>query len=724
MFSYRKIRKSIVHQRDTADCGVACLQSVLRYYDVHIHLEQLRNWSGTQRTGTTMLGIIQAAEKAGLEAEGYAADLTTLRDCQDICILHALIDQHLQHYLVYWGYDENAQKYIIGDPGTGTIDAYGARDLNNIWDSKFLLVIKPGAQRTEGSKNKSAGIRQWIDDFIKPDLSLLGMALILGTLVAVLGLSTAVFSQKLLDDILPSGDRFRLISGIALLCTLLVFRSALGFIRQLFLVRQAKDFSVRTIDYFINALLALPKTFFDNRRTGDMVARMNDTTRIQVAVTQISANALIDVLLILSTIGFAFYYQWQIGLLLLSWLPLYGWIAWRYYDKIISGQQSVMHAYAHTESAFVDTVQGAGTIKLFNRQSLFASVVRTIYANYQGNVFSLGKTILHFSFWTEIAGAMFISSMLLFSAIFTLQGSMTIGMIIAVLQMTSLVVGSAARLNLTHIQLQEARVAFGRMQEFTALQPEYHLASDAHLAVIDDFRELRAEHLAYHFPGRASLLKQVSLTIRKGELIVLTGETGSGKSTLLQIFQKFYPPGSGLLLVNGVDLSAVSTFSWRNCLGVVEQETNVFDGTLADNIVLGERLQDLQPLHDFLSRYGFDTYFASFPQGIATMIGKEGISISGGQRQLLGLARALWKNPQLLLLDEPTAALDQETEQFVLNLLQSVKSRMGVLLLTHRQTAECGADRVYRIKNHSSIVLPTQPASLEELLCKIDISCA
>ena len=723
MLLYRKIRKSIVRQRDKADCGVACLQSVLLYYDLHIHLEQLRNWSGTQRTGTTMLGIIQAAEKAGLEAEGYAADLESLRACRDICILHVLIDQQLSHYLVYWGYDEKLQKYIIGNPSTGSTDAYSARDIDSIWESKFLIVIKSGAQGPEAIKAKSPGIGQWMYNFVKPDLTLLGMALLLGTLVAVLGLSTAVFSQKLLDDILPSGDRFRLFSGIALLCALLIFRSALGFIRQLFLIRQAKDFSIRTIDYFINALLALPKSFFDNRRTGDMVARMNDTTRIQVAVTQISANALIDALLILSTIGFAFYYQWQIGLLLLSWLPIYGWIAWRYYASIITGQQSVMHNYAHTESTFVDTVQGAGTIKLFNRQNLFAGLVRTVYAGYQGSVIAMGRIILQFGFWTEMAGAIFISAVLLFSAIFTLQGSMTVGMIIAVLQMTSLVVGSAARLNLTHIQLQEARVAFGRMQEFTALQPEYRLESDEHLAVIDDFQELRAEDLAYHFPGRPLLLEHLSLSVRKGELVLLTGETGSGKSTLLQIFQKFYPPGSGQVLVNEVDLAELSTFYWRNCLGVVEQETSIFDGTLADNIVLGEVMHDLQPLRDFLARCGLDTYFAHLPQGIATLIGKEGMPISGGQKQLLGLARALWKKPQLLLLDEPTAALDQETEQFVLNLLHTVKRDMGILLLTHRKAAECSADRVYRINNHSRQGLSTQPVPSDPIHT-FDISCA
>jgi ATP-binding cassette, subfamily C, bacteriocin exporter len=283
--SYKQLQRATVRQHDQADCGVACLQSILQYWGKTISMEQLRDWSGTNASGTTMLGLKQAAIQAGLLVEGYEADLDSLKTCEDICILHVVVNNSFYHYLVYWGYDEALQRYIISDPGKGLVEEYTAGELDEVWQSKTLLLFKPATEIPATENIRPASQWSWMWSFLQEDLNLLGMAVVIGVAIAILGISTAVFSQQLIDHILPNKDHLRLFSGIGLLLMLLLARGALGYVRQLFLLRQARDFNLRIVHYFFESLLHLPKTFFDNRRTGDLVARMHDTSRIQRTVS-------------------------------------------------------------------------------------------------------------------------------------------------------------------------------------------------------------------------------------------------------------------------------------------------------------------------------------------------------------------------------------------------------------------------------------------------------
>jgi ABC-type bacteriocin/lantibiotic exporter with double-glycine peptidase domain len=685
-------------QHDQADCGVACLRSALRYHGADASHERLRELSGATRQGVSLLGLYQAARRLGFEAEAYEADLDSLRACADLCILHVVKTGGLHHFMVCYGYEARRDAFWIGDPAEDRARWMPAGELMGIWSSRALLLCKP----THALPFRREALREkwrWLRRLVKEDLNVLAMALLLGVLVAVLGLATAIFSQRLIDDLLPSGDRSRLYAGIGVLVALLLARGLLGYLRQLLLLRQMRDFNVRVIDYFYSALLHLPKPFFDHRKTGDLIARMNDTQRIQRTLAAAASNVMIDLIVLVVAGGAIFSYDWLVGALALVWIPVFGFIVARFHRPVLDGQRRVMAAYAHNESHYVDTIQGIGEIKLANKQHLFARFTQAVYYAYQQAAFALGNIGARFSLCAELAGVVFLAAVIAWSAHRVLGGALSAGGLIAILQLTGMLMASAGALALVHIQVQEAKVAFDRMYEFTSLDSEYDEEAERPRATISQFVELRVERLAFRFPGRARLLEDVSFVARQGEWIAILGESGCGKSTLLQILQKFYTAESGLVKVNGIDFDLLSYKAWRDCLGVVPQQVKLFNGSLLDNILLGDTPEDLErQVSHFMRYYGFDHYFGVLPAGYATMVGETGVNLSGGQRQLVALARALYRQPQLLLLDEPTAALDRDTEHFVLNLLERLRDEMAIVMCTHRLRTSRRADRIYLIE--------------------------
>lgn len=271
----------IIQQLDFSDCGPACLLTIVEHYGGIDSLENLRKLSGTNIIGSTLLGLYQAATQIGFNAEGCEADIAALIKHESPCILHVIIDNKLQHYVVYYGVTQKNGKinFIVGDPAKGIL--YLSRnELDTIWQSKTCLTLTPNESFKKGIDIGKAK-RNWIFELVKSDAPLLLIAAGLGIVIAVLGLVMAIFSQRLIDDILPNRNFIKLNIGIALVFLLLLIKEVFSYLRQYFLISQSKDFNIRIIDFFYSHLLRLPKQFFDTRKIGELTARLNDTSRIQ-----------------------------------------------------------------------------------------------------------------------------------------------------------------------------------------------------------------------------------------------------------------------------------------------------------------------------------------------------------------------------------------------------------------------------------------------------------
>jgi ATP-binding cassette subfamily B protein len=350
-----------------------------------------------------------------------------------------------------------------------------------------------------------------------------------------------------------------------------------------------------------------------------------------------------------------------------------------------------------------------------NRQPLFAATAASFFQAFQDAILRLGKTRIRFGVLLEIITALFLLLIIGWASLKVIHGGLHTGGLIAIIQLAGLLMQTVVSVALTNLQVQEAGVALDRMYEFTMLEPEFEPPPPAALAPApakgrtgEPFRQLTIEKIGFRFPGRKLLLKDISLELRKGEIIALAGESGQGKSTLLQVLQKFYPYEGGSARCNGRELAAVDTWAWREMIGVVPQDTAIFSGTLLANICL-DPAADIRQLVSFCVEYGFDSYFSQLPQSYATILGEGGVALSGGQRQLLALARCLYASPQLVLLDEPTSAMDASTEQFVISVLQRYRSQAGMLIISHKDSLTEIADRIYLLNN--GVVLPMIPVT-------------
>jgi len=693
--NFKHIKKTHTLQLDQSDCGVACLLSLIKLYNGNQSIEKLRELSGTTKQGTTMLGLYQVATQLGFTTEGCEADMQTLIDHKQPVILNVLTENQLQHYIVCYEYDE-VKGFLIGDPGKG-IHYLSILELEKIWTSKTCLTLEPNEKFITEKTEKNAQ-QKWFLSILKEDYKLIWISILLGFFIAGLGMSMALFSQKLIDDILPSHNIKKLISGISLLTILLLAKIGITILRQYFLLQQSKDFNNRINNSFFDSLLYLPKPFFDTRKTGELIARLNDAQRVQGVIKMLSSTLVIDVLVSIISLIFLFSYSWELGLISTLSLPVYFYIIYRNNKKIIKAQTEIMQTDAINESNYITIIQGISTIKNDNKQDVFKNLNKYIFANYQEKIFNLGKINISLSWQSGLASVVFLIGILIYTSVQVFDKEIKIGELMAILGIVGSLLPSIANLALISIPINEAKIAFNRMYEFASIEKEKEDGLE-----ISEINSISIQNLSFRFAGRSELFHNVNIEIQKGKFTAIVGESGSGKSTIGQILQRFYNFENGnIILNNQYKLQEIELKNYRNLLAVIPQEITIFNGNIIDNILLGT-VDSPENILNFIEEYHFESFFNSLPQGLATIVGEEGINLSGGQKQIIALARALYKRPQFLILDEATSAMDRNTENFTMKLFEKIKPDCAILFISHRiNILKNIADSVYVLENKTT----------------------
>ncbi len=577
------------------------------------------------------------------------------------------------------------------------------------------------------TNNQSNKKKTWFLEILRKDLKLLIFTLTFGILAALLGLATAIFTQKLIDNIIPSKDLGKLTLGIASLATLLLLKVVVSYAHQYVSALHGKAFNLKLINEFFKKLLYLPKTFFDQHQTGGLTARMNDSVSIQQTIAYVANTLVLNVLVLVISCSVLFVYSVEMGLIALTSLPVFLLIAFYYRKKMAQKVRAMLEASATKESNYISTIQNADLVKSHNKQDMFSKINYNTYNWYQEKLFKLNKAGFTIGSAAEFVGTIFFLLMLSYASYITLTNSLSIGEFAATIGIASGMLGPIAALGLSLLQLQGANVAFDRMHEFVSLEPEFKEESDSKKEKLDIIRSIRFKNVSFSYTPQIPLLRNINFLVNRGEMICVYGENGGGKTTILNMIMSLLPHQSGQIQFNNNDIQSISVQHLRNKVAIVAQQSKLFDKTVIENICLDDNYERAAQSISFFKQMGFNEFIDKLPQGYHTMVQENGINLSGGQKQIISLARALYKQPDVLLLDEPTASLDNNSENFVVEKLKEFSKRGIVIMVSHKLKPAKECDRIYVLENgiinmcgsHHELMLTENiySRSFSELVC-------
>lgn len=673
----------MVLQHDQKDCGCACLKMALRYYGGEVNLEYLKEISGTSSRGTSFLGLIQAAKKIGINALSYEASMDDLKDIQSPFILHVEREGFL-HYIICFNYNKN-KGFTIIDPAIGS-KIYSEYELKEIWRSGYLLILNKDSS-LKIPKGKSINHFSWVLEMIRADTSYYISAVFLGIIIALLSMSTLVFTEKLVDVVLPSRNITLLYKTLSLWMVLLLFAIGLTYLRSLILIKQAYNFNIRVFDYFFKRLLKMPKVFFDSKSQGDMIARLNDTERLQSNIKSIIADSLIEVLVIFFSFLFLFSYSKVVAFIVLFSLPVLYLCAWLFNEFIKEYQNKMFLNYALTKSNYIDTISGIETIKVFGKETSYSKMNLKNYMLFQQAVYKLLKQSITQSAVISIGSTIIAVFGISYAVFQTFTNKIQLGDLIAIMSLVFMIIDAIKEVVQLNFEIFESKIAIERMFDFVQRSEEIITKKESKTAKLPkEINCLSINKISFHYPGQDFLIRNASLKLQRGKISYLTGQSGSGKSSLAQLILNFYEPNAGSIIINKeINLSAIAKCSWRNNIAYVPQNIKIFNDSLLYNISLDHNISSNTVIKFCEESLNFSDMFLSFKNSYATILGEEGVTPSGGEKQLIAIARALFSKPKVLILDEATASMDQMNQDRIIELLNGMKKKMIILFITHDQ---------------------------------------
>jgi ATP-binding cassette, subfamily C, bacteriocin exporter len=677
-----------VKQRDITDCGAACLSSIAAYYKLHIPVSRIRQIAGTDKKGTNILGMVEAAKKMGFMAKGVRGEWESLFKIPKPSIAHIVVNKVLHHFVVIVATDS---KHIsIMDPADGNIHRLTHSEFKEKWTG-VLVILMPGEEFKPANEKKSTSLRLW--QLLKPNASVLLQALCGAVLFSVLGLSTAIYIGKLVDHVLPGGNMNLLnLLGLAMLAIILL-RVVLNIFQWLFVLKTGQRIDASLILGYYRHLLKLPLSFFDNMRTGEIISRIGDAVKIRAFINDVSINLIVSILILIVSFALMFTYFWKLALVVLLIIPFYT-IIYIVYDRLNKKvQRKVMERAADLESQLVESLGSAGTIKRFGIEEYaalktelrFVDLLGVAYKSGLNNIFSSGST----SFVTQI----FTLVLLWTGAGFVINNTITPGELLSFYAVIGYFTSPVSDIIGFNRSLQDALIASDRLFEIFDLESEEKEGLIEFLPELTD--DITFNNVSFRYGTRVDVFDDLNLTIRKGEVTAIAGESGSGKTTLISLIQNLYPLQSGHIRIGLHDINRFTPKSLRTLISVVPQKIDLFSGNVTDNIALDDFDPDMLRITEICNRLGMNDFIEQLPAGFNTFLGENGASLSGGQKQRIAIARALYRNPEILILDEATSSLDSLSESFVKNTIEYLRSTgKTTIVIAHRLSTISNADKV------------------------------
>jgi ATP-binding cassette, subfamily C, bacteriocin exporter len=703
-----------IKQHDSSDCGAACLASVSEYYNLSLPLSRIRQYANTNQKGTTLLGLREASIKLGFLSKGVKVDFAGLKDLPLPAIVHVMIikDGHeFPHYMVL--YKVTHKYFQLMDPANGKLEKKKYEEFKKIFTGYALMLI-PDDEIFKEKNEKFSNFKR-ISFLLKPHKYILLQAIIAALLYSLLGFSVSIYVGKITDFVLVSGNKslLNLMSIIVIACLLL--QVLYSVLKDVFMLKTSQQIDSRLILGYYKHLFTMPQKFFDTMRIGEIMSRIGDAVKIRALINETALSVSVNVLIVFFSFIFMFTFYWKLALIVSLIIPFYIFIYFITNKLNKKVEREVMEKSALLESQLVESIKNIGTVKRLSLEDFskirtelkFIDLLKSIYKSGINGIFSRTST--------DFISRLFTIILLWAGTYYAIDGEITPGELFSFYSIIGYFTGPASQLIGTNQSIQNAMIAADRLFGIMDLDRE-ELEAKINLTA-NNFGDIHFKNVDFSYELGRYIFKDLNLKIKKGQFTAFVGESGSGKSTIASLIQNIYRPKEGKILIGEYDLNYISKQSINALITTVPQSVELFDGTIAFNIAIGDSEPDMQKIIDVSKKVGAYDFIEALPNGFNTYLGEFGANLSGGERQRIAFARALYKDPEIIILDEATSALDSDSELVIKKLVYDLSSQgKTIIVIAHKLQSIKNADIIYAFKKGEIV----ESGSHDELLNKKD----
>lgn len=679
-------RLPVLLQTESAECGLASLAMVAGYWGYEVDLASLRRRFSVSIKGSTIKGVAAMAEAMGLQARALRLEMKNLPELKLPCVLH----WNMNHFVVLRSVSAN--KAVIHDPGVGE-RTLTLEEFSNHFTG-VALELWPGShfeKKVEKQRYSLLSLMGQVRGLRSGLLHLLALGLVL----QVFGLIAPFYLQWVVDEALLAADKDMLtVLGIGF-ALLVLLQTAVSLVRSWVTTTLSTDLNFQWLNNAFAHLMRLPLPYFEKRHTGDIASRFASIQIIQRRLTSQFVESIIDGVMVLSTLALMLVYSPRLSAVAATAVSLYILLRWAIYRALKAATaEQIIHA-AKQQTHFMESVRGAQSVRLFG---MGGERCRS-WMNKLASQFNAELRIAKLSVSYETAERLLFNLerviVVWLAALLVVDNAMSVGMMFAFLsykdQFSQRMSGLVDKLfEFRMLMLHGDRVADIVMTDAETQPVEAEVAVDT-LAPTIEFRNISFRYS----DSEPFVLRHLDLTIQAGQSVAVTGSSGGGKTTLVKLLLGLLEPTEGEILIGGVPMNRIGMSNFRAMLGTVMQDDTLFAGSLAENICFFSPDPDMARIQACARQAAIDDDILAMPMRYNTLVGDIGSGLSGGQKQRVLLARALYRNPRILVLDEATSHLDVASERAVNAAVQ--KAELTRVIVAHRPETIAMADRVVRL---------------------------
>jgi subfamily B ATP-binding cassette protein HlyB/CyaB len=666
------------------DVNIASFGLILRFYEIAAEPAQIRHRVPGPFGSAE---ILRCAKEFRLRARAITTDWTRLVQTP----LPALAECRDGSFIVLGKVADN--KALIQDPRAGRPQLLTRADFEERWSGRIILIAR---RVSLDSLTREFNIT-WFLHAIHKYRGILAEVFVASFFLQLFALISPLFFQVVIDKVLVHRSLSTLDVLIIGLVAISVFETILGILRTFLFAHTTNRIDVELGARLFRHLMALPIAYFRARRVGDSVARVRELENIRNFLTSSALTLVIDLLFTFVFLAVMFFYSPLLTFIVLAAFPFYIGISAGATPLFRTRLDEKFRRGAENQAFLVESITGVETLKAMAVEPQMQRRWEEQLAGYVAasfRVLRLGNTA---SQTVQLVSKLVTAGVLYFGAKLVIEGDLTVGELVAFNMLAGRVSAPVLRLAQVWQDFHQARLSIARLGDIlnTPAEPTFNTTRAAMPAIRG---EIAFEHVTFRYRiDGPEILHDVNFRIAPGQTIGVVGPSGSGKSTLTKLIQRLYVPESGRVLVDGVDLAGVDTAWLRRQIGVVLQESMLFNRSIRDNIALADPSFPIERIVNAAKLAGAHDFILELPEGYDTTVGERGDSLSGGQRQRIGIARALITNPRVLIFDEATSALDYESERIIQENMKEIAKGRTVIIVAHRLSTVRRTDRIVTI---------------------------